>query len=146
MAARVRILTAGGGRASGRPAIDDPPDRTPRQLLLRHEASGGALGDPIREVCLRMGRYQDHHRPATIPLSGQAPGKVESALTAQPDVHQHDLRPQLFCSSHCLSGGSGAADHTQALSFQQNARSLKKQRVVIHNQDGERHTNSIPAK
>jgi len=77
---------------------------------------------------------------------GARPGKVEPALTSQHDVHQHDLRPQFSCSLQRLSGGSGTADHTQALPFQQNARSLKKQPVVVHNQDTERHTDSVPAR
>ena len=93
-----------------------------------------------------MSRDQDHNRPATLLVSGPAPGTHEPALTPQHDVHQHNLRPQLSCSLYCLSRGSGTADHTQALPFQQSARSLKKPPVVIHNQDTERHTDSVPAR
>lgn len=57
---------ASAGRVSRREAINDPLDRIRRQLWLRHKPDGGALGDQIREVGLRMGRDQDHHRTAAL--------------------------------------------------------------------------------
>ena len=79
-------------------------------------------------------------------MSGQAPGNVEPALIAEGDVDQDDIRPQLRCSLQRLRRGRGNADDAQALPLEESARSLEKQSVVVHDQDTERHPNSVPVR
>jgi hypothetical protein len=79
-------------------------------------------------------------------VRGQTPGKLKPALTPEHDVHQDYLRPELLCPPQRLSRGSGNADDAQALPFQAIAGGLRKQPIVIYNQDTEpRHVNSVPA-
>jgi hypothetical protein len=59
-----RRLLLRRGSTSGRAAVEDLANRVGRQLRLRQESCRGALGDEIGEVGLRMGRDQDHRRPA----------------------------------------------------------------------------------
>ena len=126
-------------------AIDDPANRIRRQLLLRQEPRRRAVGDRTREIGRRVGRDQDHSRPAIPVICGQPPGKLKPALTPEHDVYQDNLRPEFLCPPQRLSRGSGNTDHAQALLFQAIASGLHKQPVVVHNQDTEpRHVTSVP--
>ena len=135
---RVGVL-ADGHRRSG--------EWHPPRALLRQESRRRAVGDGTCEIGRRVGGDQDHDRSAVPVVCGQTPGQLKPALTSERDVYQDDLRPELLCSPHRLSRGSGDADNAQASSFQPIAGGLQEQRVVVHDEDTERrrHVNSVPA-
>ena len=78
-------------------------------------------------------------------VPGQAPGKLEPALTPEHDVHQDNAWPEVLCLLQRLGRGSGNADDTQALLIEEIAGGLQKHWVVVNNEDTESHVSRLPA-
>jgi DNA-binding NarL/FixJ family response regulator len=73
----------------------DAADRWPRQIRLRQERQRGTVHDQVRELVRRIRRDQDHPRVSGPCAGRELHGEVESALLAEFDVDQDDVRPEL---------------------------------------------------
>ena len=73
--------------------VEDPADASGRQRRLRQESGGRAFVDQLAIVCFCSGGNQDHFG-AALTVLGEEPGQVKTALLAEPDVDEDDVRAQ----------------------------------------------------
>jgi hypothetical protein len=139
---------AARGRGVGFPAgserlAEDLLDRTARQSRFRDEAGGRARGQQLGELGLGVRGYQDDVRRPRAHRAPQRMDRVESALHAEIDVDQHEVRPQLRRALDRFRRIGRATDYGQALALEQAARRRPEGGVVIHDETRPRHALSI---
>jgi hypothetical protein len=94
---------------------ENAPDGIRRQLSLRQESRNGTCSDELGDVGRRGGRNQDNHRPCAAIVPRQQVRKVETALVAECQIDEHDVRPQLADERNGFSAGACTAEYVLAL-------------------------------
>src|SRR5256885_1984938 len=112
-----------------------------RRAGLGQEPARRARRDQVGVVLLGVRGDQDHRSACPVRVALKAPGDLEAALSAQIDVDQRDVRPQLVDLPHRLGAGRGHPDHRDALAFQQATGSVQEVLAVIDDQAAEHDPN-----
>jgi hypothetical protein len=115
------------------------------EFRLGEEADGRTGLDQLEEVALVVGRDENHPRGAAVDAVGETPGEIETALGAEVDVDESDLRPQLLNSPDCLSARGRESDDGDSLTFEQVARSFREARLVVDDEAAQGHAPRIAA-
>src|SRR5919109_1229022 len=124
---------------SSNSASQDLAEPPRRDVRLREEPDGGAGGDQLREVRLRIRRDQHHGREFLAVLSSEHARKVEAALLAEGDVDQRDVGLELARQLNGLRARRRHAHDRDPLVLEQRARGGEEARVVVDYQRTECH-------
>src|SRR3982751_6295650 len=74
---------------------------------------------------------EDDPRRVAVDVFGQTAGEIETAVGAEVDVDERDLRPQLPNAPERFSARRRASNDRDALTLEQVARSFAEARVVV---------------
>jgi hypothetical protein len=101
-----------------------------RRVFEQKAARSELQGPQHHVVGVEGGEHED---PGRVRLGQQQLGGGQSVLVGHPDVHQHDLGPQLTDHAHGLQAVPGLADEVQVgLATENEAQPGPHHRVVVH--------------
>src|SRR5258706_9617512 len=126
--------------AGRRPAYA-PPLSLPRRFL-QHEALRARLQRAVDVLGAQIHGEDQHARLRT--LLDDAPRRLHAVELRHGDVHDDDVRPQTLRLGHRLATVTRNRNHLHVSRFEQRAKTVADDRVIVGEQYGHRHVRPPP--
>lgn len=131
-----RARVRGASRTSGH----EPPDRVRGQGGLRQETGRGSRLDEVGELFLGVSRDQNEAARGAAGFVDEKPRESTTAVSAEVDVNERDVRAQLGHPPNCFLGRCGNSDDGHAVLLEHGAGCLAEARAVVDDQAAQPHT------